>query len=338
MARDAPRLRIKTAPYVHTGLSTRRLMFEVVASLAPVVLCAAWYFGVSAVLVVAAATAGAVGTEWVFMDKSDGHLLGKHSLGTLRDGSALLTGVLLGLTLPPAIPLWMAFLGGFVAISLGKVIWGGLGQNLFNPALVGRAFLQAAFPITLTTWVPPGASFWDLRSGTFAAPLMNAVDGVTSATPLGLAKFEQQITPIRALLSGDTAGSLGETSGALLLICAVYLGVRKVFDWRLPLATILSVALFSGALHLIDAEIYPSPLFMLCSGGFLFGTVFMVTDPVTSPITPRGEWIFGLGVGLLVVLIRLFGGLAEGVMYAILLMNSVTPLINRVTQPRKFGG
>ncbi len=337
MARDTPRLQIKTAPFVHAGLSTRRLMFEVAASLVPVVACAAWYFGVSALLVIAAATAGAVATEWLLTGRSHGH--GKYSLGTLRDGSALLTGVLLGLTLPPAIPLWMAFLGGFIAISLGKVIWGGLGQNLFNPALVGRAFLQAAFPTTLTTWAPPGASFWELRSGTFAAPLMSAVDGVTAATPLGLAKFEHDVTPLRALLTGNTAGSLGETSGALLLLCAVYLTARKVFDWRLPLATLLSVAVFSGVLHyLVNVESYPSPLFMLCSGGLLFGTVFMVTDPVPAPVAPRGEWVFGLGVGLLVVLIRLFGGLAEGVMYAILLMNSVTPLINRVTQPRKFGG
>ncbi len=339
MTRDTPKLRIKTAPFVHAGLSTRRLMFEVLASLAPVVACAAWYFGISALLVIAGATAGAVATEWLLADKSHGHGAGKYGLGTLRDGSALLTGVLLGLTLPPAIPLWMAFLGGFIAISLGKVIWGGLGQNLFNPALVGRAFLQAAFPTMLTTWTPPGASFWELRPGTFAVPLMSAVDGVTAATPLGLAKFEHDITPLRLLLTGNTAGSLGETSGALLLLCLVYLAARGVFDWRLPLATLLSVAVFSGVLHyLVNVESYPSPLFMLCSGGLLFGTVFMVTDPVTSPITPRGEWFFGLGVGLLVVLIRLFGGLAEGVMYAILLMNSVTPLINRVTQPRKFGG
>ena len=218
------------------------------------------------------------------------------------------------------------------------LIWGGLGQNVFNPALVGRAFLQASFPLTITTWSVPGAGL-ALAPSTFAPPLMHsAVDVVTTATPLSLSKFDHQVTDTLSLLFGNTAGSLGETTGLLLILCGLWLAARRIFDWRLPLSTLLAVAAASGVLYWLDPTRNPSPLFMLCSGGLLFGVVFMVTDPVTTPITPKGMWIFGIGVGILVVLIRLYGGLPEGVMYAILLMNSVTPLINRWTQPRRFGG
>ncbi|MDH3784340.1 MAG: RnfABCDGE type electron transport complex subunit D, partial [Acidobacteriota bacterium] len=232
-----------------------------------------------------------------------------------------------------------AALGGAVGVALGKTIWGGLGQNLFNPALVGRAFLQAAFPVPLTTWVAPQQGFFSLSSSTLAFPGGQApVDVTTMATPLGLAKFEGTLTALRPLLLGSTAGSLGETAAWILVACGLYLGLRRVFDWRLVISTLLAVVAFSGVMHWIDPQHNPGPLFMIFSGGFLFAVVFMVTDPVTSPITVRGAWIFGAGVGILVVLIRLYGGLPEGVMYAILLMNAATPLINRFTQPRRFGG
>jgi len=331
MTTGAPPLEITTAPFLHRGLGTTRLMYEVLFSLAPVVAVATFYFGLTAVLLVAAASAGAAVTEWLFGPR--------RRLGTLRDGSALLTGTLLALTLPPATPLWMAFLGGVVGIGLGKLIWGGLGQNLFNPALVGRAFLQAAFPTVITTWTAPRGGFFSLAPSTLAMPFMKpGTDVLTVATPLGLAKFESELTATGPLFFGNIAGSLGETAGIVLLVCGAWLALRRVFDWRLMVATLASVAVASGALHAIDGERFPGAPFMLLSGGLLFGAVFMVTDPVTSPITPRGAWIFGIGVGLLVVLIRLWGGLPEGVMYAILLMNAVTPLINRMSQPRRFGG
>jgi Na+-translocating ferredoxin:NAD+ oxidoreductase subunit D len=331
-AQRAPELAITTAPFLHEGRSTRQVMFEVVAAVVPVVAAATYFFGVTALLLVLAACAGALLTERVLAPSTK-------RLGTLRDGSALLTGMLLALTLPPALPLWMAFLGGAVSIALGKALWGGLGQNLFNPALVGRAFLQAAFPTALTTWTAPRQGFFHVDGATLAAPFTHgAVDGITRASPLGLAKFEGQSTDVGALLMGDTSGSLGETSAALLVVLGVILALRRVFDWRLPVATLLCVAAFSALLHTIAPEAYPTPAFMVLSGGLLFAAVFMVTDPVTTPITPKGAWIFGLGVGVLVVLIRLFGGLPEGVMYAVLLMNAVTPLINRATQPRPFGG
>lgn len=332
MSEAVPRLEITTAPFVHREMSTRRLMWEVTGAAALVVAAAGYYFGLTALLVVAASSLGACGTEWLLSGRRDG-------LRSLPDGSALLTGVLLALTLPPSTPLWVALLGGVASIVLGKAIWGGLGRNLFNPALVGRAFLQAAFPATLTTWTAPGGEFLRLRPEALAVPLGRpAVDVTTTATPLGLAKFDGVITPLRPLLFGNTAGCLGETASLLLIVCGLWLALRRVFDWRLPVSTLLAVAIGSGLLHMVNPETYPGPLFMVLSGGLLFGAVFMVTDPVTTPLTPRGSWIFGIGVGVLVVLIRLFGGLPEGVMYAILLMNSVTPLINRYTQPRRFGG
>lgn len=331
MTDDVRSLQISTSPFVHRGQTTRSIMFEVVGATLPVIAAATYYFGVTAFLVIAAAVVGAAGTEWLFARD--------RGWSTLRDGSGLLTGVLLALTLPPGVPLWMAFLGGVVAIFLGKVIWGGLGKNAFNPALVGRAFLQAAFPITLTTWVAPLGGTWHVAPSTLAPPLMKpSVDVISAASPLGLSKFQHQSTDLWSLLVGNTAGSLGETAGLVLIVVGLWLTIRRVFDWRLPLATLLTVALFSGVLHWLNPSSHPHPLFMLCSGGLLFAAVFMVTDPVTTPLAPRGAWVFGVGVGVLVVLIRSWGGLPEGVMYAILLMNAVTPLIDRKFMPRRFGG
>ncbi len=333
MTQRDPHLLVQSAPFLRRGLTTPRLMVEVTIGVAPVVVAAIVFFGVSAVLVLAAATLGAVLTEYAFPPEPP---RGR----SLRDGSAVLTGVLLGLTLPPGIALWMAFVGGAVAIGLGKLVFGGLGQNLFNPALVGRAFLQAAFPTAMTTWTAQSlAGDWlSPRPGNLALPLMKApVDTLTTATPLGLMKFEHVPTPLAQLMLGNTAGSLGETCGALILVCGLVMAWRRLFDWRIPLAMVLSAAAFSAILWMLAPQKYPSPLFTVFSGGLLFGAVYMATDPVTSPVTPAGAWVFGAGAGLLVVLIRLWGGLPEGVMYAILLMNAATPLIERATQPRGFG-
>ena len=333
MPQHDPLLLLQAAPFLRGGVTTRGLMVEVMLGLAPIVLAATYFFGVGALLILAATTLGAVLTEW---------LVGPARLrsATLLDGSAILTGIILGLCLPPGLPLWMAFLGGVVAIGLGKVVFGGLGQNLFNPALVGRAFLQAAFPTALTTWSAQGgaAELASVRSSLFALPLMTPpVDAVSTATPLGMMKFENVATPIGPLFLGNTAGSLGETCGLLIILCGVVLALRRTFDWRIPVAVLLAVAIASCVVWVFDRVEYPSPVFMLGSGSLLFGAVYMATDPVTSPITPRGAWIFGIGVGVLVVLIRVWGGLPEGVMYAILLMNAATPLIDRVSQPRAFG-
>jgi len=328
-----PDLLLFHAPLLRQGMTTPKAMRDVLYALLPATLASLWFFGLSAALVLGACIAGAVLAEWVFADRAE---RGE----SLRDASGILTGLLLGLTLPPGLPLWMAFLGGVVAISLGKVIWGGLGHNLFNPALLGRAFLLATFPIAMTTWVPltGDGGFFDIYPSNLALPFMQAsVDGMTSATPLGMMKFEQEVTPLVNLAFGNTAGSLGETSGLLLLLGGVYLFLRRDLDWRIPVSILLSVAIFSLVLTFFDAARFPTPQFSIFSGGLLLGALYMATDPVTSPVTPKGAWIFGIGVGVLVVLIRVFGGLPEGVMYAILLMNAATPLIDRYTQPRVFG-
>jgi electron transport complex protein RnfD len=331
-ARD-PTLLLQSAPFLRRGITTPKLMTEVIIGLGPVVLASVYFFGISAILVMLATTAGAVVIEWALGTA-------KPRGATLGDGSAILTGIVLGLCLPPGFPLWMAFVGGAAGIGLGKLAFGGLGQNLFNPALVGRAFLQAAFPGAITTWSGQGdaTSFFAIRESNFAIPMMQATpDAVTAATPLGLMKFEHQATPFDQLLLGNTAGSLGETCAIVIIICGLVMALRRSFDWRIPVSILLSVAVLSAIVWAFDTARYPAPWAMLTSGGLLFGAVYMATDPVTSPLTPRGTWVFGIGIGVVVVLIRLWGGLPEGVMYAILLMNAATPLIERVTQPRPFG-
>jgi Na+-translocating ferredoxin:NAD+ oxidoreductase subunit D len=322
-----PRLELTASPHVHAGDSTLRIMWTVVASLMPIVGAAFLFFGISALLVVAAAVAGSLVTE---------RLTGpRHAV---RDGSALITGLLLGLILPPGFPLWMAFTGGAVAIGFGKIIFGGLGQNVFNPALVGRAFLQAAFPAAITTW-PAASGLFTLRGDNFALPLMSPAmpDIITEATPLGLMKFEQTGTELGRLLIGNTGGSIGETSALLILLCGAYLAWKCYLEWRIPAAIFATVAALSAILWRIDPLRYADPLFMLFSGGLVLGAVYMATDMVTSPVTRAGAWIFGAGIGALVVLIRSWGGLPEGVMYAILLMNALVPFINSATRPRVFG-
>lgn len=333
MASHDPKLLVQPAPLLASGMTTPKAMRDLWYALLPALLAGFWFFGLSAVLVVLAAIAGCVLTEWTFTSPE------RRSL-SLGDGSAVLTGLLLGMTLPPALPMWMAFLGGVVAIGLGKIAFGGLGANLFNPALVGRAFLLGTFPIAMTTWYHAHGPerFFDLYSSTLALPFMQAQwDAQSTASPLGLLKFQHQSSDIGQLFIGNVAGSLGETSALLLMLGGLWLWWRRDLDWRIPVAIALTAVAFSEALYLVNPERFPSPGFTLFSGGFMLGAIYMATDPVTSPLTPKGSWIFGIGIGLLVVLIRVFGGMPEGMMYAILLMNSTVPLINRVTQPRVFG-
>jgi electron transport complex protein RnfD len=325
----APSLVVAASPHLKGRESVATIMWNVVAALVPLVAASAWLFGVSALLVVLASVIGATATE---------HFVGRR--GTLADGSAAITGILLGLTLPAGIPLWAAALGGAFAIGVGKLLFGGLGYNIFNPALLGRAFLMAAFPVALTTWPKAGTGgFWALRGDNFAFPFAAAghTDAVTAATPLGLFKFEHQLTGVSSLFFGDVGGSLGETSALLILLCGGYLALRRFLDWRIPLSVLGTVALLQGALHLADAAKYASPAFALLSGGLMLGAVFMATDMVTAPVTKLGRWVFGATIGVTVVVIRTWGGLPEGVMYSILLANALVPYINTVTQPRVFG-
>jgi electron transport complex protein RnfD len=320
---------VTASPHLRGPDATPKIMWHVVGSLVPILGTGVYFFGPSALLVTVAATLGAVLTE-AFVGKPD----------AWRDGSAVITGILLGLCLPAGMPMWMAFVGGVFGIGFGKLLFGGLGQNVFNPALLGRAFLQAAFPVAITTWpAMEGVSWWQLRGPNLALPLMGGggVDVMTMATPLGLMKFERVATPIATLAFGSEGGSLGETSAIVILVCGGYLALRNYLNWRIPASILLTVGVFAGILHLIDPTRFPSASFMLLSGGLLLGAIYMATDMVTSPVTHPGAWIYGVGIGLLVVLIRIWGGLPEGVMYAILIMNALVPSINRGTQPRVFG-
>jgi len=329
---DDRTLSISTAPFLKGTQTTPGIMFTVVYTLIPVVAAAFYFFGLSALLIILTAVIACMFTEWLFNKP------GQRSK-SLRDGSGLITGILLALTLPPGFPLWMTFVGGVVAIAMGKAMWGGLGNNVFNPALLGRAFLQAAFPTAITTWSPPDGRYFGLRGTNAAMPFFQSknIDAITTATPLSHMKFDHVMTPLKDLLLGNTAGSLGETCGIILIIAGIYLLARRIINWRIVVSIVLSVSIFSGIFYFINPEIYPSPLFMLLSGGMLLGTVYMATDLVTSPITPTGCWIYGAGIGILVVTIRIWGGLPEGVMYSILLMNAATPLLNRFTRIRTYG-
>ncbi len=307
------KLTINIAPHIYAPCDTRDMMKAVVKALLPAVAVGLYFFRMQAVGIIVASVGGCVVTEYVLQKARKEEV-------RIGDWSALLTGLLLALVLPPALPLWMAFLGGVFAIGLGKDIFGGLGHNIFNPALLARAFLMAAFPVALTTW---------------SAPIV--LDTMTTATPLGLAKFEHVITPYMSLLVGNVGGCIGETSSIALLLGGAYLFYKKIIDYRIPVAYAITIAMFAAITWSIAPDKYMGPLFHLLAGGFLIGALFMATDPVTTPTTAKGRWIFGVGCGLVTMTIRLWGGLPEGVMYSILLMNACTPIINRLTKPRRFG-
>lgn len=325
---------VTTSPHLHGGPSVDTIMRNVVYALLPLVMYAVWLFGLSAAALITTTTLAAVGIEWI------GCRVAKRE-NSVDDWSAVITGMLLGLILPPGLPLWMGVIGAFVAVAPGKLIFGGLGFNVFNPALVGRAFLQAAFPVAITSYskaLDPHR-FTEFLPSTFALPLMKApaLDAMTAATPLVLHKFDHVVTDAWSIFWGVRPGSAGESSVPLILLCGAYLVYRQMMEWRIPVSMLLSAYVFSAVFHWADPAKYPDPLFMLFSGGLVLGATFMATDPVASPVTPKGMWIYGMLMGLLTVLIRLLGGLAEGVMYSILLGNAVSPLIDRLTAPRTYG-
>ncbi len=308
------RFDLTTSPHLHSNWSTRKVMWFVAAALMPSVFTALLFFGLYQLLIIVVAVLSAAATENIIQTL-------RKKQPTILDGSAMLTGLLLALTLPPNFSLSATAIGSVAAIGLGKQIFGGLGYNIFNPALVGRAFLQAAFPVQITTWSKPHL----------------AVDTVTSATPLAALKFDHISTDLGPLFFGNIGGSLGETSALAILAGGIFLIALRIVNWQIPVSMIIGIIIFGGVFHLINPAVNPSPLFHIFTGGFLFGAMFMATDWVTSPITSKGMWIFGLGISLILVVIRLYGGLPEGVMYSILFMNALVPLINRFMQPAVFG-
>jgi electron transport complex protein RnfD len=298
-------LETSVSPHIRAVDDAQSIMWWVVFSLLFPVAAAAWFFGLKALVLILFTTLVAVLAEVAFQ-----RLIGRPV--TVKDGSAAVTGILLALVLPPTLPLWMAGVGAIVAVVMVKGLFGGLGFNIFNPALAARAILLASWPVAMTTWVTP-------------------IDSLTTASPLFLAKMNEAVPGYLNLFIGNRAGSLGETSVLAILIGAAILYWKKIIDWPAPAAYIGSVAI----LTLILGQ---DPLFHVLSGGLLLGAFFMATDYVTAPVTIAGRFIFGLGCGIITVLIRLYGGFPEGVNYSILFMNMLTPVIDAYVRPRLFGG
>ena len=305
-------LTVASAPHVQSADSIPSAMRDVLIALVPALIAALYFFRLPALLVVLTCMASACLAEIACLKVM--------KKGATGEGSAIVTGLLLAFCLPPTLPIWMAALGSIFAIVIAKHLFGGLGHNIFNPALIGRAFLLASFPVAMTTW---------------SAPL----DGVTTASPLGVMKEAtgQALPSLEQLFFGSVSGSIGETSTLALLLGGAYLLYRKHIDWRIPGTFLGTVFLLTSIVAAVKGLGIWYPFFHLCAGGLVLGAFFMATDWVTSPVTKRGRIIFGIGCGLLVVLIRLKGGYPEGVAYSILLMNVVTPLLDRYTKERVFG-
>lgn len=334
------KLIVSPAPHVHGNESTRKIMRDVLIALAPSMLVSIYFYGFPAIRLLLVGVIACMGIEF---------LIQKYMLRTkvtVNDLSAAVTGVLLALNLPPAAPWWIVVIGSVVAIGVAKMTFGGLGHNIFNPALVGRVFLLVSFPVIMTDWTVPASWF------------SSGADAVSGATPLamineGLAQgltvdqIIQGINPDPDKVSrwqyygqmffARAGGSAGEASALALILGFIYLLVRKVIRPHIPVAIILTIAVMTGIFWLVDPQHYTDPLFNILTGGVLLGSIFMATDYVTSPMTPKGMIIYGVGIGIITVLIRFFGSYPEGVSFAILIMNATVPLINKYVKPARFG-
>ncbi len=318
-------LTVTPSPHIHQGDSVKKIMYSVVFALLPALVWSFFVFGLPAVWLTLISVVSCVLFEY---------LLQKYVLKTkptINDGSALITGILLAMNVPSGLPIWMMVVGAMVAIGIAKMTFGGLGNNPFNPALVGRVFLLISFPVQMTTW-----------------PVAGAVDGTSGATPLGLikeglktgrpiAELTSELPSYSDLFIGNMGGSLGEVSALMLLIGLMYMLFRKTITWHIPVSVLGSIFLFTGLLWLINPDEYIHPLYHILTGGAMLGAIFMATDMVTSPLTRLGQVIFGIGIGVITVLIRVWGAYPEGISFAILIMNAFTPLINIYIKPKRFG-
>lgn len=311
---DPTHLVVSNSPHMRSGENIKKIMFTVVAALLPACAVGIWFFGFAALKVLLFSTASCVVFEelWNKLTKRP---------SSWKDGSAIITGILLGMNLNAGVPWWVCIIGGFLAIILAKQLFGGLGYNPFNPALVARVGLLIGLPEIMTTWNQPQAG-------------KMVVDTMTTATPLGMVPGTVEI---KSMLIGNTGGCLGETSAIALLIGGGILLVFKLIKWEVPVAFIGSVAVITGIAHWVNPAEYQSPVVHVLSGGLLLGAFFMATDMVTSPMTKRGALIFGLGCGIMTSVIRLWGSYPEGVSFSILFMNALVPLIDRNTIRKPFG-
>ena len=329
---------VAPAPHISKPLSTRTVMIDVIIGLAPAMIAAGYYFRIYALILISTCVISSVATEWLC------NLIRKNPkpLESLGDFSAVVTGIILALSLPPALPIWAAVIGSCFAIAVAKMVFGGLGSNIFNPAMAGRAFLTACFGILMTTWTVPATL--DSKMPDISAD--NTLNAVTQATPLAWSKqaiktrtgTQTVNDQLQAAFTGEIGGCLGETSTLALLLGGLYLLIRRTINLHIPLAVLLSAFAFAGIAYLINSDAYISPLTHLTTGGMLICAFFIATDPVTAPLTTKGMWIFGIGTGAIIMLIRIVGEYPEGVMYAVLLMNAVTPLIDRFCKLVPAGG
>ena len=331
------KLIVSLSPHAHGTDSVEKNMYGVIIALVPALLCSLYYFGLGSAIVLATSVIACVVFEWAITK----YILGREK-STICDGSAILTGLLLGFNLPSNLPIWIIIIGALVAIGIGKMTFGGLGNNPFNPALVGRCFLLVSFPAQMTSWPVPGQ-------------LTSYLDATTGATPLALMKeaiktgdasvLEQLPTSLNLLIgnhvSPDTSvllgsGTAGEICALALLIGLAYMLWKKIITWHIPVSIICTVFVGAALMHLAN-PIYADPFAVILSGGLMLGAIFMATDYVTSPMTAKGQLIYGVCIGLLTIVIRNWGSYPEGMSFAILIMNGFTPLINTYIKPKRFG-
>lgn len=302
-------------------------MYSVLLALLPAFIWSVMMFGLDSVRVTLIAVAACVTFEY---------LIQKYILKTppqITDGSAALTGVLLAFNVPSSIPSWMLIVGSLVAIGIAKMPYGGLGNNPFNPALVGRVFMLISFPVNMTSW--PAISSSGVDAVTTATPLAILKEGVKNGQPV--VEIMKSLPTNMDMFVGNISGSLGEISAAALILGGIFMLVRKIITWHIPVSVLASAAIFSGIFWLIDPTKFADPLFQLMTGGLILGAIFMATDMVTSPMNAKAQLIFGAGIGALTIIIRIWGAYPEGVSFAILIMNAMVPLLNRYVKPKRFG-
>ncbi len=321
---------VSPSPHSFGKENVSGIMYRVILALVPALALSLVFFGLGALIVTSVAIVSCVLFEYLiakFVLKTD---------STINDGSAILTGLLLAFNVPSNLPIWIIIIGSLVAIGVGKMSFGGLGKNPFNPALVGRVFLLISFPVQMTSWpkvIESRMAYLDATTG--ATPLSILKEGLKNGEPMS--SLMDQIPEYSQLFLGNMGGSLGEISAAALILGGLYLLWKKIITWHIPISIIGTVVAFTGILWLIDPNKYIDPGFHLLAGGIMLGAVFMATDMVTSPMTGKGQIIFGVGIGLLTVVIRIFGVYPEGVSFAILIMNAFVPLIDKYVKPKRFG-
>lgn len=323
---------VSLSPHIHGNDSIKRNMYGVVIALLPALLVSFYYFGVGAAVVCITSVVSCVFFEWAI----NRYLLRNRNLSVL-DGSAVITGLLLGFNLPSNIPVWIVVIGSLVAIGIGKMTFGGLGCNPFNPALVGRCFLLVSFPAQMTSWPVAGQQWHYMDAVTEATPLSIMKEAVKTGDATVLEKLPDSLSMILGNNGASFGGgSIGEVCALALLAGLAYMLWRNIITWHIPISILLTIFAFSGILHIVDSS-YADPMTVLFSGGVMLGAIFMATDYVTSPMTHKGQIIYGVSIAVLTIVIRNWGAYPEGMSFAILVMNAFTPLINMYVRPKRFG-